>query len=502
MQRLFLMGLVFAGLVLGQYYPPSGGGGGGGATIPSVTNLISGSGSGNGADSGIPPATVIVSSGSYSNPGWIAALAATKLTGTVPCTQLPALTGDATTTAGACAVTVGKINGTSLAGLATGLLKITTSTGAPSTAVAGTDYAPATSGSGILKGSSGNTAAATAHDVALILACADSSGSATAQSCSTSPSITLAAKDVINYTPGTTNSGDLTVAVNGGSALHVRKWLGASVLALNDLPAGVTVPLYYDGTYLEAMTIGNAPSSGSAITYANGAIGSAPSCNSSLNEIYKPTDSLYTELDCLTGASSYTYFVGGVTAVPLTGFAWQNQSTATVSTTHGGENLLSAVGAGGSNVNGRYVSYPSAPFTRTLTAKINLFSSSGTANANGHGGMYISDGTKVVTFGFYYATGTFKIAVLSGTTMTNISTIIAAQPITYPDKIWLRFDDGVTSSGKRTYWYSFDGVNFCCGANGFYQEVNTTTLTATNIGYYAAAYDTSTYVQNWALGWQ
>ena len=358
------------------------------------------------------------------------------------------------------------------------------------------------SGTGAVATHNGTGALGTAHDLALPKTCTDSSGSATAQSCATSPTFTLAAKDVINYTPGTSNSGDLTVAINGGSALHVRKWLGASVLAANDLPAGVTVPLYYDGTYLEAMTIGNAPSGGASITYANGAIGSAPSCNSSLNEIYKPTDSLYTELDCLTGASSYTYFVGGVTATPPTGFSWQNQSTATVTTTHGGESLLSAVGAGGSNVNGRYVSYPSAPFTRTLTAKINLFSSGGTANANGHGGMYISDGTKVVTFGFYYATGTFKIAVLSGTSMTNISTIIAAQPITYPDKIWLRFDDGVTSSGKRTYWYSFDGVSFCCGANGFYQEVNTTTLTATNIGYYAAAYDTSTYVQNWALGWQ
>jgi hypothetical protein len=46
-------------------------------------------------------------------------------------------TGDAT---GATALTVARINGTSLAGLATGILKNTTSTGVPSIAVAGTDY--------------------------------------------------------------------------------------------------------------------------------------------------------------------------------------------------------------------------------------------------------------------------------------------------------------------------------------------------------------------------
>ena len=52
------------------------------------------------------------------------------------------LSGDATTS-GSNAVTVTKLNGTSLAGLATGILKNTTSTGVPSIATAGTDYAAA-----------------------------------------------------------------------------------------------------------------------------------------------------------------------------------------------------------------------------------------------------------------------------------------------------------------------------------------------------------------------
>ena len=69
-------------------------------------------------------------------------------------------TGDATFTTTAFdgsaavsgAVTVSKINGTTLSGLATGILKNTTGTGVPSIAVSGTDYAPASSGSAVLKG--------------------------------------------------------------------------------------------------------------------------------------------------------------------------------------------------------------------------------------------------------------------------------------------------------------------------------------------------------------
>ena len=64
-------------------------------------------------------------------------------TGTDICGLLT-LTGDVTSSAG-CPTTVVKLNGTSLAGLATGILKNTTSTGVPSIATAGTDYlAPCT----------------------------------------------------------------------------------------------------------------------------------------------------------------------------------------------------------------------------------------------------------------------------------------------------------------------------------------------------------------------
>jgi hypothetical protein len=43
--------------------------------------MINGDGSGNGADAGFAPAVVVLTSGSYSNPGWITALAAAKISG-------------------------------------------------------------------------------------------------------------------------------------------------------------------------------------------------------------------------------------------------------------------------------------------------------------------------------------------------------------------------------------------------------------------------------------
>lgn len=66
--------------------------------------------------------------------------------------QTISIGGDVTAagSTGALTATVTKINGVSLAGLSTGLLKNTTSTGAPTIAVAGTDYAVSvTAGSGI-----------------------------------------------------------------------------------------------------------------------------------------------------------------------------------------------------------------------------------------------------------------------------------------------------------------------------------------------------------------
>lgn len=112
---------------------------------------------------------------------------------------------------------------------------------------------------------------ATAHQLVSGLLCADSSGSGTAQSCTTSPSFTPAAGDTIVYTTTTANTGTgLTINVNSAGAKSVAKWQGSTTLAANDMLAGKQVQLTYDGTNWEMGTIGNAPSGGSLPSSTNG----------------------------------------------------------------------------------------------------------------------------------------------------------------------------------------------------------------------------------------
>lgn len=108
--------------------------------------------------------------------------------------------------------------------------------------------------------------AATPHQMTLPLACADTSGSGTAQSCSTNPTFAPAKGDWLLYTTTTANTGDMTLNVNSSSAAHVRKWLGAATLASGDLPANTPMLIVYDGTYWELPTIGNAPGGSGTVT--------------------------------------------------------------------------------------------------------------------------------------------------------------------------------------------------------------------------------------------
>lgn len=96
--------------------------------------------------------------------------------------------------------------------------------------------------------------------------CSDVSGSGTAQSCTTSPSFTPAAKDCFIYNTTTTNTGDVTVNINTLGAKHFRKYLGSSTLAAGDLVANTPQVVCYDGTFVEVSTIGNAPAGTGSVT--------------------------------------------------------------------------------------------------------------------------------------------------------------------------------------------------------------------------------------------
>jgi hypothetical protein len=116
-------------------------------------------------------------------------------------------------------------------------------------------------------GSYGTPAAATGHAVAAVRMCADSSGSATAQSCTTSPSFTPSTGDELIYTTTTANTGALTVNVNSTSAYGVYKWGGAAAVVSGDIPANKPIRMTFDGAnHWDVDDIGNAPS-GSGMTW-------------------------------------------------------------------------------------------------------------------------------------------------------------------------------------------------------------------------------------------
>jgi hypothetical protein len=101
----------------------------------------------------------------------------------------------------------------------------------------------------------------TAHQISSPLKCADTSGSGTVQSCTTSPSFTPAANDCIIYTTTTTNTSTaLSLNVNSLGADSVAKWQGTTTLAAGDVPANKPVLACLDAAnHWDLSTIGNVP---------------------------------------------------------------------------------------------------------------------------------------------------------------------------------------------------------------------------------------------------
>lgn len=103
------------------------------------------------------------------------------------------------------------------------------------------------------------------------LKCADTSLSGTAQSCSTSPSFTLASGNCLTYTTTTANTGTgLTIAINGGAATSVAipgssGW--TTTLTAGIIPANKPLQVCYDGTNLNVQQTGTASSGGGSGNY-------------------------------------------------------------------------------------------------------------------------------------------------------------------------------------------------------------------------------------------
>lgn len=173
-------------------------------------------------------------------------------------------------------LTFGHVGSSGLATVALPALTLTTplASGSGGTGEAGTF-------TGIRKANSASAdTAATGLDVNGVLACADTSASGTAQTCTTSPSFTPAANSCVIYTTTTANSGaGLTLNVNSLGAKSVAKWLGTTTLAAGDVAANSPQQACYNGTVWNLSTIGNAPGGGGSvsITAASAAITVSPS---------------------------------------------------------------------------------------------------------------------------------------------------------------------------------------------------------------------------------
>lgn len=107
-----------------------------------------------------------------------------------------------------------------------------------------------------------------------LLKCSDTSGSATAQSCTAPAGWTLPPLkgDVIVYYTTTANTGALTLNFNGSGAAPVQKQ-GGVALAAGDIQANKPVLMTFDGTNWN-LQIGGSPA-GSGATVYGGACGNA-----------------------------------------------------------------------------------------------------------------------------------------------------------------------------------------------------------------------------------
>ena len=112
------------------------------------------------------------------------------------------------------------------------------------------------------------------------LPCSDTSGSGTAQNCTTSPSFTPAANSCVVYTTTTTNSGTgLTVNVNslGAKSVAVPGSSGwTATLVASVIPTGKPLLACYDGTNWDVVQTGKISSSGGGGCFTTGAAGEIP----------------------------------------------------------------------------------------------------------------------------------------------------------------------------------------------------------------------------------
>jgi hypothetical protein len=234
----------------------------------------------------------------------LTASATATVSGTNTGDQTISITGDVTASGstGVLTSTVTKINGTSLAGLATGILKNTTGTGVPSIAVSGSDYAPATSGNSILYGNS-----AGGFSNVTIGSGVDFTGG-TLSATGTGGTVTTVSVTTANGVSGTVTNPTTTPAIS----LTLGDITPSSVTALNNTGGyQITAGQLTSGDRMGIS--GQASGSGTALVFFDNS-----------GTVFRPS---------IFDASSHSFKIGGVATTSITSTGFQGAIGATTAAT-------------------------------------------------------------------------------------------------------------------------------------------------------------------------
>ena len=285
----------------------------------------------------------------------LTASATATVSGTNTGDQTISITGDVTASGstGVLTSTVTKINGTSLAGLATGILKNTTGTGVPSIAVSGSDYAPATSGSSILYGNgaggfsnvtigsgvafSGGTLSATGNGgtVTTVSVTTANGVSGTVANPSTTPAISLTLGDITpSKITALNNAGSYQAIIgriSGGDRVGIAgQATGDGVgFVFFDVTESVFRPSIFDASSHSFKISGVATTSITSTGF-QGAIGATTASTGAFTSL---SSSSTTTLNGTTIPTSSTLLVsGGALGTPASGTVTNLTGTASINT--------------------------------------------------------------------------------------------------------------------------------------------------------------------------